>query len=137
MTLLTHAHRSNESTGSRVAKWADRVVGINYQKFCPGEAWVPSMNFYEDSEQYFLVVDLAGVKGQDIDIRVDAKRMMVLAGQRAMPEMPEPCGEVRLHLMEIDHGTFCRTIDLPDDADVDGIKATYRTGFLWVRVPKK
>ena len=38
--------------------------------------------------------------------------------------------------MEIDDGRFCRTLDLPDDANIEQIRATYRRGQLLVTVPK-
>ena len=46
-------------------------------------------------------------------------------------------GPVRAHHMEIDSGRFCREIDLPGNVDVEAIEATYRNGFLWIRLPKK
>ena len=43
---------------------------------------------------------------------------------------------VRIHLMEIDHGSFCREVELPEDVDRDRIVANYRNGMLWVELPK-
>lgn len=139
MTVLANAQRENdfETTTKRLMKWANRVSSVGYNRFCPGEAWAPSINFYEDAGQYWIVVDLAGVCGNTIDIRVDEKGMMILSGSRAMPQVPAKAGTMRLLLMEIDHGAFCRELSLPDDAQLDAIEASYRTGFLWVRVPKK
>ena len=43
---------------------------------------------------------------------------------------------VRIHLMEIDHGAFCREVELPQDVDRERISATYRNGMLWIELPK-
>ena len=43
---------------------------------------------------------------------------------------------VRIHLMEIDHGSFCREVELPEDVDRDRIAANYRNGMLWIELPK-
>ena len=43
---------------------------------------------------------------------------------------------VRIHLMEIDHGAFCREVELPEDVDRDRIIANYRNGMLWIELPK-
>jgi HSP20 family molecular chaperone IbpA len=43
---------------------------------------------------------------------------------------------VRIHLMEIDHGGFCREVELPEDVDKDRIAANYRNGMLWIELPK-
>ena len=42
---------------------------------------------------------------------------------------------VRIHLMEIDHGGFCREVELPEDVDKDRIAANYRNGMLWIELP--
>lgn len=137
MALLGQAHR-DEKHGTKPTHGTNvRSPGLNYQRFCPGEAWTPAINLYEDPGAYILVMDLAGVKSKDIEIRVDEKRLLVINGTREMPEASEASGMVRLHLMEIDHGRFCRTVDLPDDANNDVIDASYRGGYLWVRISKK
>ena len=38
--------------------------------------------------------------------------------------------------MEIDEGPFRREIDLPAAVDTSQVEATYRKGFLWIRLPK-
>ena len=139
MTLLANAQHEDgtRSTGRRMGRWVNKVLGVNYQQFCPTEAWDPAINLYEDAKQYYVIVDLAGVRAEQIDIRVDEKGMLLLAGKREAPEVPHPAGSIRFHLMEIDHGQFCRTVDLPEDADIDKIDAAYKTGLLWIKVPKK
>jgi HSP20 family protein len=137
MTLLGQAHREEKSSTKATHRATNHAVGLSYQRFCPSEAWTPAVNLYEDPEAYYLVMDLAGVKTNQIDVRVDNKGVMVITGTREMPELTGAGNTVRLHLMEIDHGRFCRTVDLPEDTDVDSIDATYRCGYLWVRVSKK
>ena len=39
--------------------------------------------------------------------------------------------------MEIDHGSFCREVELPNDVANDKIIATHRNGLLWIELPKK
>jgi HSP20 family molecular chaperone IbpA len=127
------------SVARQMSKWVDQVLGPTYHKYCPAETWKPSINIYEDRTHYCVVVDLAGVSGEEIDLRV-AKGVLLLGGQRAVPEPPEPSGTVRLHLMEIDHGRFCREVKLPDNAEVedaDAVQASYRGGYLWITIPKK
>ena len=49
----------------------------------------------------------------------------------------EPQGKrPRVHLMEIDNGSFSREVELPPDILPDKIIATYRNGLLWVEIPK-
>lgn len=119
------------------------------------DTWTPNVNLYETAESYFVCVDLAGVDKEKIDVEV-ADQRLTLRGNRAVPspdsldvessggEGPPaaPPGEpppkkAKLHLMEIDHGQFTREVELPPDANRECISATYRSGMLWVEIPKK
>jgi len=125
--------------GRRIDKWVDHVLGTSYRGYCPGEPWLPSINLYESAKHYCVVVDLAGVAAEEIDVRVE-RGSLVLSGSRPTPMPPQSCGRVRAHLMEIDHGRFRREVQLPKNADVsdvEAVNATYRCGFLWVQIPRK
>ena len=122
------------SMGKQMGRWMDQVLGSSFQ-YCHSDAWKPAINLCEYKTHYAVVVDLAGVKAAEIDLRAE-EGMLVLSGDRAVPADCEPRGESRVHLMEIDHGQFRRAIQLPEDVDVDAIEALYRNGYLWVRIPK-
>lgn len=139
MALLTHAQHDKElqAISRKLNHWMEKTLGSNFRRFCPGEAWVPAVNVYETKDNYYVVVDLSGVDGQKIDIRVDEdKALLVISGSRELPP-PAPKGHVKLLLMEIDHGAFCRSLDLPANADVEGIGASYKCGLLTITLPKK
>ena len=119
-----------------MGKWVDHVLGPGYHKFCPGESWNPAINFYESRANYLVVADLAGIKAEGIDLRVE-EGLLVLSGHRNAPGLTDADADTRCHLMEIDHGQFSRRVELPLTADVDAISASYRNGFLWIRIPKK
>ena len=116
----------------------------NFFNFCPSETWTPNVNLYESEQAYLVVVDLAGVDKEKIDVVVSEQKLM-LRGQRLVPTLPEVEGEgetrppvkLRVHMMEIDHGPFCREVELPADVAHDRISAAHRNGLLWVEIPKK
>ena len=124
-------HGVNPHTG-----WVDNILGPVFHKYRPSHGWQPSINIYEDAAGYCVVVDMAGICTEEVDLRVE-KGQLVLSGQRPTPEPPSPKGDFRMHLMEIDHGTFHRTLKLSEDIDADAISASYKSGFLWIRLPKK
>ena len=39
--------------------------------------------------------------------------------------------------MERSYGTFQRVLSLPEDADQDGVKATFKKGVLTITLPRK
>jgi HSP20 family protein len=112
-----------------------------YYTFSPSDVWTPSVNLYETAHSYLVCVDLAGVDKEKIDLEVRDGRLR-LRGSRAVPMQEEGGSEehegkkVRVHLMEIDHGSFSREVELPSNINRDSISATYRNGMLWVEIPK-
>lgn len=110
-----------------------------YFNFYPAETWTPAVNLYENDIGYIVCVDLSGVDKEKIELVV-ADGQLKLRGQRAVPAVPD--GEarakgLRVHLMEIDYGPFCREVGLPADVDQERIRATYVNGMLWVELPRK
>jgi HSP20 family protein len=110
-----------------------------YYNFSPGETWTPSVNLYEIEAAYIVCVDLAGIDKEKLDITVE-NHLLKLHGHR---EVPLPAdGEahnqrLRVHLMEIDHGSFSREVELPHNVKQDKINAQYRNGMLWIELPKR
>ena len=106
--------------------------------------WTPSVNLYENDRAYLVCVDLAGVEKEKIDITVE-DHLLKLHGRRvvptpeSLPDQPpsDSQSRLRVHLMEIDHGSFSRDVELPHDVQQDQITAHYNNGLLWVELPKK
>ena len=140
---------------NQVGKLMDQM-SKGYYNFAPGEIWAPNVNLYETDTTYLVCVDLAGVDKDKIDITVD-RHMLKLHGRRIVPvpaggstpaqpdaaqappqpETHHPHQRMRVHLMEIDHGSFSREVELPMDVKEDQIQAQYRNGLLWIELPKK
>lgn len=140
MTLALQATDGRfSSLSQQMGKWVEQVLGPGYHNYCPGEAWSPAINLCEDQTGYLLVVDLAGLADEEVNredfLGID-RGILVISGSRRTPGLDELAGSARLHHMEIDHGKFCRSIPLPQDIDATRIEATYKKGFLWVRMPK-
>ena len=132
---------------SNISRQANKLIEQMqkaYFNFCPSETWTPSVNLYEIYDSYLVCADLAGVDKEKIEVEV-VGQVLKLRGTRAVPAHEEASTEsgtahgprrVRIHLMEIDHGGFCREVELPEDVDRDRIAANYRNGMLWIELPK-
>ena len=93
----------------------------------------PSMDVYETENDLVVVMEIAGVRAEDIHV-VFEKDTLSISGARV-----ESCSspKIRLHQMEIDYGDFFRTIYIPFPLKTDEIRAVYRQGFLTVTIPKR
>ena len=125
---------------SSPSKMLEQIQNRGYYGFISNENWAPSVNLYETEIAYLVCVDLAGVDKEKIEIDVVDGRVR-LRGNRAVPMLAEgvenPAVRLRMHLMEIDHGSFARDVELPRDVHHERINARYRDGMLWIELPKK
>ncbi len=85
----------------------------------------------EEPPSVTVVVDLAGVDPQDVEVVV-TERTVVVSGVRNRP-MPE-C-RLSYRQMEIEYGPFERRLSLAEDVDPAAADATYEQGLLKVVMP--
>jgi HSP20 family protein len=136
MALLMGTKDSFEQLAKSMGQMIDDIFRSNYVGFRSSKAWEPPVNIYEDAEALMVCVELAGMRREEIDVQVSPGRLTV-RGSRPDPQLPDGSRPCRLHLLEIHHGPFARSVDLPGDLDVEGAHATYQNGYLWIRLPKK
>lgn len=100
---------------------------------------------FEEPEEAQLTVDVfntpteiviktmvAGVKPDDLDVSI-TRDSVTIRGERA--EDRTVSGDEYIH-QELYWGTFSRTINLPEEIDVDGAEAAEKHGMLILRLPK-
>ena len=98
----------------------------------PEQCFDPPMDIYETEETLVVVMEIAGMRGEDIQVTFE-KEFLSISGVRPEPSSPK----THLHQMEIDYGKFQRTLQIPFPLKTEEFKATYRQGFLVITVPKK
>ena len=95
--------------------------------------FTPACNVKEDEKGYAITADLPGMKKEEIILKIDSGRL-VMEGERK--EEKEEEGE-KFHRMERRVGKFVRYFEMPENADIDSLKASFKDGVLTVRVDKK
>ncbi len=136
MTQQANAWGSNFSKlADHMRTMLDEMQGRNYFRSHAPDMFQPPVNLYETTGSYHICVELAGMPREDIDVRVDDGRLYI-RGQREKPVVPAGYAEVSVTRMEIDSGRFQRKLPLPDDAQLDGMTALYKNGFLWITIPR-
>lgn len=113
----------------------ENAMGRQYFGFSPTDAWRPAANLYETETSFLICVDLAGMDENDIEVSLE-KSTLTIRGRRVSPMPPDGSRAVAVHLMEIDHGTFARTVEVPANVESDSIIAKYHVGMLWITLPK-
>jgi HSP20 family protein len=91
--------------------------------------FTPTLDVYEGPEDFLVLIDLPGVKSEDVNIEVN-DHVLTISGTRA----PAEVGEGKL--LERPYGSFVRNLTLPKGVDSDKIAADYTDGVLELRIPK-
>ncbi|MHB8780496.1 MAG: Hsp20/alpha crystallin family protein [Candidatus Geothermincolia bacterium] len=94
--------------------------------------WVPSVDVYETRENLVVLVEVPGIKSEDVEISMQEGVLRVAGERRVAPGLKEE----NIHCIERDYGRFERRIALPHRVDEKGIKAGYAAGVLKIELPK-
>ena len=100
-------------------------------RFSP-RTWQPAIDVYETDENVVVLIELAGIKQDEIEVLVQNNILMIRGERRDIKQ-----GIKRTYSqMEVLWGPFERNITLPVNVDVERVKAFYEAGFLEVILPK-
>lgn len=92
----------------------------------------PAMDFEEDDRQYYVHMDVPGVNIADVSVEVANGSLLISGEKRAEREQ----NGRHSHTRERYYGRFSREVALPQDADVEHLKAELKRGVLTVTIPK-
>jgi HSP20 family protein len=93
--------------------------------------WSPALDLYQSSDNVVAVVELPGMRKEDIDISLH-DGTLTISGERKR----ESTGDEKAERTERYIGTFRRSIALPTTVDVNKVRASYQDGILTVTLPK-
>ena len=95
--------------------------------------WRPEVDIVESKDHYQLLLDLPGIDPQDIEV-TEEKNVLSVKAERARVESDETH---QLSRVERKTGAYQRQFTLPEDADVDSIKAESQNGVLALTINRK
>jgi len=111
--------------------WQQVIGPPGAPRFC-APVIEPSVDVYETEDEVVVVMELAGIAGEEVAVDVDGRALILWGERRASSGRPD-----RLYSqMEICHGPFQRDIVLPAEVSPDGARASYEAGMLEIVLPK-
>lgn len=117
-----------------------RLVGegtVTTRRFGSRKFWEPRIDLIEDEGHFYLKVELAGVKAEELQLLYlpDSHSMLIRGVRRE-----EDCFEAHrtgAHQLEIYYGEFEREVPLPDfPIEPSQVRSQVKNGFLYVLMPK-
>jgi len=108
-------------------------LGGASQELMTAADWAPAVDISETPQAYLIKAELAGVRREDIQVKVEGGQLR-LSGERKFEKEEKDKKQYRVERF---YGSFSRSFSLPDDADEAQIKAEYRDGVLHLTLPKR
>lgn len=114
---------------SLVSPWRMGLLSLTFGR----PYWRPDADMCETRDGIDVVVDLAGVREDDVEIQFfdDA---LVIEGHRHLPGCQE---DAVYHAAGVRQGPFRLELPLPDAVDTSAVDARYERGLLRITVPKR
>jgi HSP20 family protein len=114
-------------------RWMNTFFGQRRPHFMPTtRTWTPPTDVYETEHDIHIRMELAGVREEDIDIKLSG-RYLIVRGRR---EDQSNVRKENYHLMEIQYGAFKRVFALPDVFSPEHVRARLENGFLTIILKK-
>lgn len=126
-TYSTGLQRLNSILGEAFGAWPQPGNGDAITS-----AWVPPCDVFEDKEAVRIIMEVPGVKPEDVRLSLE-NNMLTIRGEKK--QVAEEKAE-RVHRYERSYGVFERAFALPSSVDVEQIEARYDNGILTVTLPK-
>lgn len=92
--------------------------------------WVPAANIMRDKETISIVMDVPGIRPQDLAINLEQQTLTV-TGTRHRPASDDTA---QTTWSEIPYGTFSRTFQLPAGVTSENVSAAHADGVLTITV---
>lgn len=98
-----------------------------------GGGFRPMTDLAATDKEYTITVEVPGAEKDDVKIEV-ANNVMTISGEKKQKKEEE---QKDFYRRERFYGSFQRVLSLPEDADQDHIKASFKQGVLTVTMPRK
>lgn len=115
---------SDDASGFAMPSSNDSALG--------GDIGELSVDLVDQGDAFVILAFIAGVSKKDLDIEL-ARQSIYIRGERTMPRDVTP---VQTFIQELYWGQFERTIELPDEVDIDRAYASEEFGLLCLYLPK-
>jgi len=99
----------------------------------PTDWMKPTLDIAAGEKEYIISVELPGVDEKDVQLEL-TEDTLVIKGEKKQEKEEK---EKNYYRMERSYGSFQRVLSLPEDADQEGVGATYKNGILKITIPRK
>lgn len=93
--------------------------------------WTPALDLYQTADEIVAVVELPGMKKEEIDLSLHDGALIIGGERKEAPSTSD-----RHARSERFVGKFRRSVSLPTQVDANKVNASYKDGILTITLPK-
>ncbi|MDD3620001.1 MAG: Hsp20/alpha crystallin family protein [Desulfobulbaceae bacterium] len=93
----------------------------------------PQVDIGATDKEYSITVEVPGVDEKDVRVEI-ANNTLTIRGEKKQEKEEK---DKNYYRVERSYGSFQRVLSLPEDADQDGVKASFKKGVLTIAMPRK
>lgn len=94
--------------------------------------WSPAVDISETDQTFVVHVEAPGMERKDLELSLRG-RILLIKGKKRKEREEKNKSHYRI---ERKYGAFSRSLELPDEVDVDKLEARYKDGVLTISIPK-
>jgi len=127
------------SLQSEINRLFDDFLTNGFERALLPAAWTgdqmltPAVDIIENDKNFKVEIELPGMEESDVEVTIN-DNYLTIKGEKKESKHDKGENYVR---RERYYGSCERAIALPETADTDKAKATFKKGVLWVDIPKK
>jgi HSP20 family protein len=111
----------------------NREFGETWDEMTRSGLFKPNLDISESDREYSVAVELPGVEQKNVELELVDDVLKIKGEKKQESEKKDK----NYHCIERSYGTFQRVLNLPDDADRDGIQAEYKNGIMTITIPRQ
>ncbi|CCD29781.1 Small heat shock protein HspC2 [Candidatus Glomeribacter gigasporarum BEG34] len=93
----------------------------------------PCVDIIDTQNAFKVEAEVPGMGPEDLKISI-SDHVLTIKGEKTVSQKDK--GQ-NYAMREIAYGSYQRNIPLPESADTEKVKATFKKGMLWIEIPKK
>ena len=93
----------------------------------------PTLDLSATDKEYTIAVEIPGVDEKDVKLEI-ANDILTIRGEKKHEKEEK---DKNFYRVERSYGSFQRVLSLPEDADQEAVKATFKRGVLTISMPRK
>ena len=122
---------SDKDSNITISQFEKKLQEVSPNKNLSTEEGQLVIDVFQKNSELIILAPIAGVSAHDIDISIE-NHLLIIKGSRENPEKSEA---KNYFYQECFWGKFQREISLPDNADVQHAKASFKKGILKITIP--